>query len=184
MAESPNAKSSKSSEPSSKNRTIPQKCQKCAMLSAVQAKAMHGSEGDNCWEPSVCYSRRSYARHRDRRNQIRNRKRQEQTLEQIPVAVEALDRLCYAVLIVYREAGAETPVHAITAQVWQGQEQCAIVQPIHCVGMVPSQVHVYVQKVLDVLKEKYGIKKFVSLERLDPQRCPLRPCIHHPEVLT
>ena len=54
---------------------IPEKCKKCAMLSAAQAQELHGEFGDRCWNPNVCYSRRSYARHRDRRNLIRSRNR-------------------------------------------------------------------------------------------------------------
>jgi len=56
-------------------KSIPDKCKKCAMLSAAQAQALHGNIGDRCWNPAVCYSRRSYARHRDRRNLIRSRQR-------------------------------------------------------------------------------------------------------------
>ena len=40
---------------------IPEKCKKCAMLSADQAQELHGNDGDRCWNPAVCYSRRSYA---------------------------------------------------------------------------------------------------------------------------
>ncbi len=56
-------------------KSIPDKCKKCAMLSASQAQELHGNDGDRCWNPNVCYSRRSYARHRDRRNLVRARKR-------------------------------------------------------------------------------------------------------------
>ncbi|MBD2019213.1 hypothetical protein H6F43_03315 [Leptolyngbya sp. FACHB-36] len=35
-----------------------------------------------------------------------------------------------------------------------------------CAGMVPSQVHQYVGKLLGVLEEHYGIKKFASQTRL------------------
>ncbi|MFN5397087.1 MAG: hypothetical protein ACK5C4_05675, partial [Pseudanabaena sp.] len=54
---------------------IPEKCKKCAILSAAQAQNLHGELGDRCWNPKVCYSRRSYACHRDRRNLIRSRQR-------------------------------------------------------------------------------------------------------------
>ncbi|PZU92091.1 MAG: hypothetical protein DCE90_18840 [Pseudanabaena sp.] len=56
-------------------KAIPAKCKKCAMLSAAQAQELHGELGDRCWSPAVCYSRRSYARHRDHRNLIRSRQR-------------------------------------------------------------------------------------------------------------
>jgi hypothetical protein len=149
------------------------------MLSAEQAQALHGAAGDGCWNPTVCYSRRSYARHRDRINQTRSRKRKQRELESIPVEWEPLAQLVFAVLVVYRKAGADTPVHAIGAEIWQGQEKVAIVPPIHCVGMVPSQIHTYVSKMLHVLGERYGIRKFASQTRLDPELCSVRPCPLH-----
>jgi hypothetical protein len=152
------------------------------MLSAAQAQELHGAAGDGCWNPAVCYSRRSYARNRDRINQTRSRKRKENELEQIPVEFEPLNQLVFGVLVVYRSAGADTPVHAIAAEIWQGQERVAIVPAIHCAGFVPSQVHQYVGKMLSVLAERYGIKKFASQTRLDPAMCPLRPCPLQPEV--
>lgn len=161
-----------------KRARLPEKCCKCAMLSAAQAQALHGADGDGCWNPAVCYSRRSYARNRDRVNQTRSRRRKE-GIEEISVEFEPLSQLVFGVLVVYRQAGADTPVHAIGAEIWQGQEKVAIVTPIHCVGMVPSQVHTYVGKMLHVLEERYKIKKFASQTRLDPDLCPIRPCPLH-----
>lgn len=149
------------------------------MLSAVQAKVLHGEEGDGCWNPSICYSRRSYARNRDRISQTRGRKRKEAGLEEIPVEFEPLSQLVFGVLVVYRQPGADTPVHAIGAEIWQGQEKVAIVPAVHCAGLVPSQVHQYVGKMLTMLEERYGIKKFASQTRLDPDLCPIRPCPLH-----
>lgn len=157
-------------------KTLPEKCCKCAMLSAEQAQKLHGEAGDGCWNPSVCYSRRSYARNRGRINQTRSRKRKEAGLKEIQVEFEPLNQLVFGVLVVYRSAGTDTPVHAIAAEIWQGQEKVAIVPPVHCAGMVPSQVHTYVGKMLNVLEERYGIKKFASLTRLDPNLCSIRPC--------
>ena len=34
---------------------IPEKCKKCAMLSAAQAQELHGNDGDRCWNPNVCH---------------------------------------------------------------------------------------------------------------------------------
>ncbi|MBD2463069.1 hypothetical protein H6G89_18700 [Oscillatoria sp. FACHB-1407] len=149
------------------------------MLSAEQAQALHGKEGDDCWNPAVCYSRRSYARHRDRINQTRSRKRKEGELEHIPVQFEPLNQVVFGVLVVYRRTGSDTPVHAIGAEIWQGQEKVAIVPPVHCAGMVPSQVHTYVGKMLGVLEERYGVRKFASQTQLDPGLCAIRPCPLH-----
>ncbi|MBI4783169.1 MAG: hypothetical protein HY785_17880 [Oscillatoriophycideae cyanobacterium NC_groundwater_1537_Pr4_S-0.65um_50_18] len=159
-------------------KTLPEKCRRCAMLSAEQAQVLHGAEGDRCWNPAVCYSRRSYAKNRDRINQTRSRKRKE-GVEQISVEFEPLHQLVFGVLVVYRKAGTDTPIHAVGAEIWQGQAKVAIVPPIHCIGMVPSQVHQYVGKMLNVLEERYRIKKFASQIRLDAELCPLRPCSLH-----
>ena len=165
-------KHSQVQEPVKKARAIPDKCLKCAMLSSEQAQAIHGTEGDGCWNPAVCYSRRSHARHRDRRNQSRSQKRH-QELEHIAVEPEATTAQFFAVLLVYRKPGADTPIHAIGAQIWQGQRQSGEVKTIRCGGMTPSQVHAYIRKMLSVLEENYGVKKFASLEQLDPQLCPV-----------
>ncbi|MBD3887538.1 hypothetical protein IFO70_39020 [Phormidium tenue FACHB-886] len=122
-------------------KALPEKYHKCGMLSAQQAQMLHGVEGDGCWNPAVCYSRRSYARNRDRINQTRSRKRKEGELEQIPVEFELLSQTVFGVLVVYHKAEVDTPVHAIAAEIWQGQEKVAIMPPVHCAGMVPSQVH-------------------------------------------
>lgn len=161
-------------------KRIPDKCTRCAALNATQAKALHGDEGDRCWDSAVCPSRRSYIRHRDRRNQARRHKRYEQ-VQQLEAPTEALPQVTYAVLVVYREPG-DSPVHAIAAEVWQGQEKVAQVPAIHCVQMVPSQVHRYIEKLLELLKQNYGIKKFASLVRLDPYQCPIADCFLRPRV--
>ena len=96
---------------------IPEKCKKCAMLSAAQAQELHGELGDHCWNSAVCYSRRSYARHRDRRNLIRSRKRSDSD-ESLVVNIDEFASVYWAVLVVYRQSGTDTPIHAISAQVW------------------------------------------------------------------
>jgi len=161
---------------------IPEKCKKCALLSATQAQELHGSDGDNCWNPAVCYSRRSYARHRDRRKLIRYHK-QNTDQSELTVNIDEFANTFWAVLIVYRRTGTDTPIHAIAAEVWKGQEKFGAVAPIHCIGMTATQVHSYVQKVLELLDSKYSIKKFASQERLDPTLCPLRPCPCYPNLL-
>jgi hypothetical protein len=98
---------------------IPEKCKKCAMLSATQAQELHGELGDRCWNPAVCYSRRSYARHRDRRNLIRSRQRGDSD-ENLVVNTDEFASIFWAVLVVYRQSGTDTPIHAIAAQVWKG----------------------------------------------------------------
>jgi len=148
-----------------------------------QVRDLHGTEGrgEKCWDAKYCPNRRSYLRNRDRINQQRSRTRQETALETLGIEVsQPLSTLVFAVMVVYRDPSAEAPIHAIGAQVWQGKTQILEVNPIHCVGMVPAQVHEYIQKMLQALGERYGIKKFASLERLDPDHCPIEPCPKRP----
>lgn len=164
-------------------RKAPLKCQKCAALTMDQVHALHGTEGngEKCWDAKHCPNRRSYLRHSDRINQQRSRSRQEAALETLDIEVDKpFATLVFAVMVVYRDLGAEAPIHAIAGQVWQGKTQILAINPIHCVGMVPAQVHEYIQKMLHALGDRYGIKKFASLERLDPDHCPIEPCPKRP----
>jgi hypothetical protein len=101
----------KPTQPEIPTRQIPDKCLRCAALSAPQVKALHGVEGNGCWDSKVCPSRRSYIRHRDRRNQFRSRKRDKklQTLTEPTGLLSITD----VVLVVYREPG-DSPAHGLS----------------------------------------------------------------------
>lgn len=177
-------------------RKAPLKCRKCAALSIEQVHQIHGStktdpqnflrdpnvQSDSCYDPKLCPSKRSYLRNAEINSQKRSRKDQESQLERLHIEVDApYANLVFAILTVYREAGYDSPVHAIAGAVWQGSEQIVEITPIHCEGMTPAGVDAYVQKMLKVLGDRYGIRKFASLVRRDPQCCPIRPCFHHLE---
>lgn len=159
-------------------KQIPEKCRRCARLSAEAAQTRHGPEGDDCWDPKRCHQRRHHARHRDRINQTRNQKRWERE-GRIPPQVLQIDAppVVAGVLVLYR-INAHSPIHAIGAEVWRGQERIASVQPVHCFGFTARQVQGYVAQMLQVLSKEYGISKFASQVELHPQQCPLDPCPH------
>ena len=183
-------------------KQIPQKCRLCAKLPAPQAKQLHGLvvEGDGCWDSAVCPSRRSHARHRDRRNQARNLLRQlgkEQTTvtlsdsvavpvqtvldaspsvsKQIQFETELPVVVYTAVLQVYRSA-VDAPLHAVGGEIWHFTEKEADITPIHCLKLTPRQVEIYLERLLKKLSEVYGIRKFASIEELHPHNCPLLEC--------
>jgi hypothetical protein len=157
-------------------RKIPDKCVRCALMEMNAVREKHGPDGDGCWNPKVCYARRSHARHRDRRNANRQLKGQSGGLREIKVRVPDI---LYGVLVVYRPIGAMTPIHAIACEVWNAQGKHAFVEPRHCLEMKPSQIEDYVQEILDELEKACGLKKFASLERREVFECPIRPCPHH-----
>jgi hypothetical protein len=165
-------------------------CRRCAQLTAADAKARHGPEGDNCWDERRCHSRRSYARHRDRRNQTRNARRWSSrvavALSDQPVGVETIDQVQHApdlvtlsfhtdlpetgfaaVLQVYRRA-VDAPLVAVGGEVWQAGKKVAEIVPIGCALLTPRQVEIYVERLLKKLTELYGIRRFAALEERPP----------------
>jgi hypothetical protein len=179
-------------------KTLPEKCRLCAKLPAIEAKQLHDEEGDRCWDSRVCPNRRSYARHRDRRNQQRNQKRWAQQgritvqltdqpldeatitqirehpgIKQIQFETQLPDVGYSAVLQVYRRA-VDAPLVAISGEVWRGRIKEADIAPISCATLTPRQVEVYVERLLQKLTELYGVRKFAALEELAPQACSLQ----------
>lgn len=98
-------------------RKIPEKCIRCALMDMDQVREKHGPSEAGCWNPKICHARRSHARHRDRRNTTRKIKGQSGGVSEVPVDAP---EVTYGVLVIYRPAGADTPVHAIAAEVWHG----------------------------------------------------------------
>jgi len=184
-------------------RSMPEKCRLCAKLTAVQAKLSHGpkTEGDECWDSTVCPSRRSHARHRDRRNQARKLKRWQElggtvvaldeketdsVVEQQAIDANNSKQIHFqtqlpnvtktAVLQVYRQA-VDAPIHAVGGEIWRLTEKEASIAPVHCMKMTPRQVEIYLERLLKKLQEVYGIRKFATLEELNPRCCPLNGCL-------
>jgi hypothetical protein len=132
---------------------------------------------DQCYHPTKCPPRRSRLAKSELNAQKSAIKEHEQRLEQLNIPVPA--SLYYAVLTVYQEAGVDVRVHAIAASIWDKSEKIAEVPPIHCEGMTPALMHDYMRRLLKVLHDQFGIRKFAAKVRLDPQCCPIRPCFLH-----
>ncbi len=148
-------------------KLLPEECRLCAKLPATEAKQLHGVEGDSCWDSRVCPNRRSYARHRDQRNQQRNQKcwtdqgcitvqltdeqlatdtiaeiRAHPGVKQIQFETELPDGGYSAVLQVYRRA-VDAPLTAISGEVWRGRQKEADIAPIACATLTPRQAEIY-----------------------------------------
>lgn len=169
-----------------------EKCRLCSKLSSLEAQQKHGEGGDGCWNPKYCHNRRSYYRHRGVRNHQRKQQRLQQqqdtsspvrdslgvvTLEIPSPAVGA------AVVHWYRETK-DSPLHALGAELWMGNDRIAKIEPVHCLGLTESQVKTLLIQILNVFSEHCGMKieRFRSSVELHPLNCPTRPCPLHPEV--
>jgi hypothetical protein len=156
-------------------KEIPQKCLRCAQLSMVEVRALHGGE-TGCWDPKVCYSRRSHAKHRDRRNLARSLKGRNEM--EVEGQVEGPE-LLYGVLVVYRPAGAMTPVHAIGAEVWNSEGRVRSLRVRHCLGLTPVKLLAHVERMLTHLRRVCGFRQFAVEIRREVFECPIRPCPHY-----
>lgn len=172
-----------------------EKCRLCSKLDSQEAQQRHGLNGDGCWNPKVCHNRRSYYRHRGVRNHIRKQRRREQPAESglsetgasSPARVATLEVLAPAVpaaVVHWYRVTKDSPLHALGAELWMGNDRVAKVEPVHCLGLTELQVKTLLVRILDVFSQHSGIKveRFRSSVELHPQNCPIRPCPLYPEV--
>jgi hypothetical protein len=176
-------------------RRVNAKCQQCAALSAEEAIVLHGPTGDNCWNPANengwgydCHRRRSHYRHRDDQNRTRRRLRrlaasEGNNLESQPVSWDSVrvtlpaPPLPYAAVLVLYRNHKDAPVHAVGAEIWQGDRQRLQIPPTHCMGMRGNQVTAYIQTVLEQLHEQFGVSRFEDvIKQLPVTECPIHPC--------
>jgi cell division protein FtsB len=81
-----------------------------------------------------------------------------------------------AILVLYRQQ-ANAPVHAVAAEVWQGNQQIAVVPPVHCLGLKGDRVSAYIKDVLASLTQQFGVTRFEDvIKELPVARCPINPC--------
>ncbi|MDX2242505.1 MAG: hypothetical protein NW224_17600 [Leptolyngbyaceae cyanobacterium bins.302] len=183
-------------------RRVNKKCQHCALLAVEDAIAQHGAEGDNCWNPENiygwgydCHRRRSHYRHRADNNAIRRRQRRaagrqvhvlpisqsmplvdEPADEPVQLSAPTIQPVLAAVLVLYRQ-GKDTPVHAIAAEVWRGNQKVATVEAFHCMGMRGDKVTASIKELLSSLYEQFGISKFEDVIKEVPvTQCPIPNC--------
>lgn len=166
-------------------RHVSKICLACTTLSVEEAIELHGENGDGCWNPNVCHRRRSHYRHRDDNNRTRRRaKRLLVEANQEPGVILEVEppvpkAAIAAVLVLYRQHK-NAPVHAAAAEVWQGSQLIAAVKPVHCMGMRGNQVSEYLQEILDLLTQQYGVTRFEDIiKQVAVQQCPIRPCPLH-----
>ncbi|MEM7770737.1 MAG: hypothetical protein AAF327_09520 [Cyanobacteria bacterium P01_A01_bin.37] len=170
------------------SRPIQKKCIHCSTLSAEKAKEQHGPSGDNCWNPSVCHRRRSHYRHREDINRTRRRVRRNGTsptreneslqseYRDITISITPDTEPSAAVLVLYRQTK-HSPVHALAAEIWKGNQKIAGVAPIHCMGMRGNQVTQHIQTMLSTIKDEFGITRFEDVIKEQPvEACPIDGC--------
>jgi hypothetical protein len=167
-----------------------EKCRLCSKLSSTEAQQRHGKMGDGCWDDAKCHNRRSYYRHRGIRNHTRKQRRRNEmqnsvkegvrnTIVTIDIPVPAIPA---AVVHWYRETK-DSPLHALGAELWVGNDRVAKIEPVHCLGLTELQVKTLLLRILDGFSQHSGLKleRFRTAVELHPLNCPIRPCPLHPQ---
>jgi hypothetical protein len=81
-----------------------------------------------------------------------------------------------AILVLYRQSPT-TPVHAVAAEVWQGNQKVLEIRPVHCMGMRADKVTEYIKQLLASLTQQFGITRFEdTVKEVPVEWCPIDPC--------
>jgi hypothetical protein len=159
-------------------RKVAHNCFQCSKLSNGEAQAK------SCWDADRCPNRRHYQRNKERISQQRKTQAKLSDYPEKSIGIDSGKTIAInhpvstaASIIFYRERQ-DAPVHAITAEVWQGNHKVLAVKPMHCLGLSPAQV---VQVMAEILKAcsielDVELRKFASKVELHPSLCPIRPC--------
>jgi hypothetical protein len=135
-------------------KKVAHNCFQCSKLSHDEAQTK------SCWDADRCPNRRHYQRNKDRisqqRRSLRTQAQRSDHVEQSMTTSIASNTTIVidhpigtaASIIFYRERQ-DAPVHAIAAEIWQGNRKVLNVKPMHCLGLSPAQV---VGMMADILK--------------------------------
>lgn len=168
------------------SRPIRRKCLTCSHLTTEEARRLHGPKGDQCWDDLKCHKRRSHYRHRRERNVKRVSSRQSKNQSDLPeiIRLPTDTPQVGAILILYLDEPHHsqkiTSVHAVSVELWIGQEPQAKIEPVHCFSLSAQQFNLLGKQILKTFAEHYGddkeLKFFAEVVRHDMLNCPIRPC--------
>jgi hypothetical protein len=170
------------------SRPDQERCRLCSKLDSTTAKLKHGPDGTGCWDDQHCHNRRSYYRHRGAKNYRRKQRYRQLTNAEgsEPTTLVTLDipvpAAPAAVMFWYRETK-QSPLHALGAELWLGNDRVAKLEPVHCLGLTEVQIKTLLVRILEGFSQHCGqkLERFRSSVELHPFNCPIRPCPLHPD---
>lgn len=152
-----------------------EKCRQCSKLSIEDAIARHGEQGDGCWVGELCHKRRTYYKKRDLYN--RNRRLKYQGEKESTAQLTDIPTVPAIVVYFYRHRKDE-PLHALSVELWIGQQKKATREPVHTLGWTGAHVKEYITGAIAQFNLEYevSISGIAATVELSPQLCPLSPC--------
>jgi hypothetical protein len=180
-------------------KKVAHNCFQCSKLSHDEAQIK------SCWDADRCPNRRHYQRNKERISQQRrsiktqaqrfsygDAPRTDHAEQSTTTAIASLapkviatgatiavdHPICTAASIIFYRERQDAPVHAIAAEVWQGNRKVLNVKPMHCLGLSPSQVVGIMADILKACSNELNadLSRFASKVELHPSLCPIRPC--------
>ncbi len=156
---------------------IQDKCRQCSKLTVESAIARHGTDGDGCWAGELCHKRRTYYKKRDlynrnRRLKYRGEKESSKQLESVNIPIVP------AVIIYFYRGRKDEPLHAMSVELWVGQQKKAVREPVHTLGWREAQVREYITSAITSFSQQYEItiSGVAATVELKPSLCLLNPC--------
>ncbi len=156
-------------------KKVAHNCFQCSKLSHDEALTK------SCWDADRCPNRRHYQRNKERISQQRRSLKTQAKLLDSPersTTIEIDHPICTAASIIFYRERQDAPVHAIAAEIWQGNRKVLDVKPMHCLGLSPAQVVEMLKEILSACSNELEVElaKFASKVELHPSLCPIRPC--------
>ncbi len=154
-------------------KKVAHNCFQCSKLSHDEAQIK------SCWDADRCPNRRHYQRNKERISQQRRAKHPEKTTANQPGIIAIDHPIAISASIIFYRERQDAPVHAIAAEVWQGNQKVLTVKPMHCLGLSPNQVVGMMSEILRACSIELDVElnKFASKVELHPSLCPIRPCL-------
>ena len=152
------------------------KCRQCSKLSVETAIARHGEQGDGCWVGERCHKRRTYYKKRDLYN--RNRRLKYRGEKEAAAQLDAKSIPTIPVVVVYfSRQRKDEPLHALSVELWVGQQKKAAREPVHTLGWRETQVREYITSAIAQFNQQYevSISGIAATVELNPGLCPLAP---------
>jgi len=154
-----------------------EKCRQCSKLSLETAIANHGESGDGCWVGELCHKRRTYYKKRDlynRNRRLKYRGEKEATAQLDAIAIPTVP----AIVVYFYRQRKDEPLHAMSVELWVGQQQKAKSEPVHTLGWRETQVKEYITNAIALFNRQYevSISGIAATVELNPSLCPLDPC--------
>lgn len=153
------------------------KCRHYSKLSVETAIARHGEQGDGCWVGERCHKRRTYYKKRDlynRNRRLKYRGEKEATAQLDTIAIPTVP----AVIVYFYRQRKDEPLHAISVELWVGQQKKAVREPVHTLGWTGAHVKEYITHAITGFNQQYevSINGIAATVELNPSLCPLDPC--------